>query len=176
MFDYSGFGKSKGSPSEKTCYKNGSDCVNYLLRNGYSEENIVLYGESIGCPIASYLANNYNIKNIILQAGPAGIKFICETILPSWLQWIKILFDDLNTFEYLKNYKKNNSDSHVMIIHSESDEIVPYNQGLMMRPFCDRFIKSSGTHNNMIIPWKKIKEFLDLHQWKFKMVYFEKNI
>ena len=63
-----------------------------------------------------------------------------------------------------------------MIIHSESDEIVPYNQGLMMRPFCDRFIKSSGTHNNMIIPWKKIKEFLDLHQWKFKMVYFEKNI
>ena len=41
-----GFSGNKGKPSEKGLYKDGRGGINWLIKKGVKEENIVIYGES----------------------------------------------------------------------------------------------------------------------------------
>ena len=56
IFDYQGYGKSTGYPSEKVFYSDSLCVWNYLIKLGIPKRNIVLFGESIGSAVASYLA------------------------------------------------------------------------------------------------------------------------
>ena len=55
VMDYRTYGKSTGKLSEDAFYKDAQFCYDYLLKQ-YSEEDISLYGRSLGTGIASYLA------------------------------------------------------------------------------------------------------------------------
>jgi len=67
--DYRGYGRSDGSPSEKGIYLDAESAIDYLLKNGAKEKDIVLYGESLGTGVAIQTALKYKaLKAVILEA------------------------------------------------------------------------------------------------------------
>ncbi len=55
-FDYRGFGKSEGEPSEEGMYEDADAALRWLLRRGLSSNRLVLYGFSLGSAPATELA------------------------------------------------------------------------------------------------------------------------
>ena len=62
-----GFSGNKGNPSEKGLYEDGKSAINWLIDKGIKEENIVIYGESLGTGVATHLSQNKNFAGIILE-------------------------------------------------------------------------------------------------------------
>jgi pimeloyl-ACP methyl ester carboxylesterase len=153
IFDYSGFGKSRGIPNEQLCFGNASMFVELLLREGYQKENIIAYGESLGAAVASYIACRYNLSKLILESGLPGIR----QLLKSWkpiMSIFGIIFCEFDTTYYLSQYK-----GQTLILHSIHDEVIPYSVTEEMRKY-GTVIQMTGGHNNPNIPWNKIEEFI----------------
>ena len=62
-----GFSGNKGKPTEKGLYEDGRSAINWLYNKGVKEENIIVYGESLGTGVATHLSQNKNFAGIILE-------------------------------------------------------------------------------------------------------------
>lgn len=153
-FDYSGYGKSGGVPSEQQLYDDASAMV-ALLRQNYSPDQIILYGESLGAPVATYVARRYSVKTLILEAPLPSIKILMENKYPI-VSWLSFLFPEFDTASYLNGYKGKS-----LLLHSPTDEIIPYSSTSHLQQMCTLHIPVDGSHNNPIIPWEDVKKFID---------------
>ena len=154
VFDYSGYGKSGGVPSEQQLYDDASAIV-ALFRQTYQPEQIILYGESLGGPIATYVARRYSIPTLILESPLPSIKAVIETKYPM-ISFLSFLFPEFDTASYLNGYKGKS-----LLMHSHTDDIIPYESIKNLIMFSTEHIVIEGSHNNPIIPWDKIKIFLE---------------
>lgn len=152
IFDYSGFGQSKGIPNEQLCYSNADLFLNYLTRKGYQMSHIIPYGESLGASVASYIARKYNLKIVIIESGLPGVKYLANSLFPL----LGIVFNEFDTVSYLDGYKGTS-----LVLHCVNDEIVPYRLTEKMRQLATRYIDMEGTHNNPVIPWKEVETFIE---------------
>ena len=62
-----GFSGNKGKPSEKGLYTDGASAINWLKEKGLKEEDIIIYGESLGTGIATEITQNKNFAGLILE-------------------------------------------------------------------------------------------------------------
>lgn len=154
IFDYSGYGRSKGIPSEQQCYDDASTMVALLLQK-YQPHNIIIYGESLGGPVAVYAARRYRIPTIILDSPLPGIKILIKSKFPT-LSFLSFLFSEFDTEAYLNGYK-----GRSLMLHSKMDEIIPYNSTTSLQRYVTQLISINGTHNNPQIPWVEIKRFIE---------------
>ena len=68
-YDYSGYGASNGTPTEKNLYSDIQAAWNALrIRYGISPSNIILYGQSIGTVPTVDLASKYDCAGVVLHA------------------------------------------------------------------------------------------------------------
>jgi pimeloyl-ACP methyl ester carboxylesterase len=73
-YDYTGYGKSNGAPTEENCYADIESAYQYLLDvRGLQPEQIVLYGRSLGSGPSCYLASKTaregsSVGGVILQS------------------------------------------------------------------------------------------------------------
>jgi hypothetical protein len=154
IFDYSGYGKSSGIPSEKQLYHDANRFMQILLIN-YKVKNIIPYGESIGACIALHIALKYQTPKVIIDSGIPSIKKIIQYKF-SFISFLSFIFSEFNTEEYLFAYK-----GKILVMHSMQDEIIPYNTIQKIKSRADKFIDIEGTHNNRVIPWDKVNHFLN---------------
>ena len=86
--DYRGYGKSEGRPSEQGLYSDGETAYRWLLEH-YKEENIVLYGRSLGSGVASWLGTQWRPRLVILETPfdnmPNVVRAICRMPIPDAL-------------------------------------------------------------------------------------------
>ena len=61
-----GFSGNNGNPSEQGLYEDGKSAIDWLIKKGVSEKNLILYGESLGTGVATHLAQNKNFAGVIL--------------------------------------------------------------------------------------------------------------
>ena len=118
-----GFSGNKGTPSEQGLYEDGKSAINWLIKKGVEEENLVVYGESLGTGVATQLAQNNNFAGIIL-----------ETPFTSMVHAAKIFYPyvpvNLILKDKFENYKKiKNINSPILVMHGEADQIVPFSMG-----------------------------------------------
>lgn len=154
VFDYSGYGKSGGVPSEQQLYDDASAMVAFL-RQTYSPNQIILYGESLGAPVATYVARRYSIPTLILESALPSIKLVIENKYPI-ISWLSFLFPEFNTAEYLNGYSGNS-----LLMHSPTDEVIPYYTTTHLQKMCTQHIQIDGSHNAPLIPWDNVKRFID---------------
>jgi fermentation-respiration switch protein FrsA (DUF1100 family) len=62
-----GFSGNNGKPSEKGLYEDGKSAIIWLKNLGLLEEDIIIYGESLGTGIATELAQNNKFAGLILE-------------------------------------------------------------------------------------------------------------
>ena len=118
-----GFSGNKGNPSEQGLYEDGKSAIDWLIKKGVSEKNLILYGESLGTGVATHLAQNKNFAGVILETPFTSMIDAAKKFYP-YIP-VKLLLKD--KFE---NYKKiKNIDSPILIMHGEADQLVPFSMG-----------------------------------------------
>jgi len=118
-----GFSGNKGNPSEKGLYEDGKSAIDWLIKKGVSEKNLILYGESLGTGVATHLAQNKNYAGVILETPFTSMIDAAKKFYP-YIP-VKLLLKD--KFE---NYKKiKNINSPILIMHGEVDQLVPFSMG-----------------------------------------------
>jgi len=67
VFDYRNYGKSTGKYNEEQMYNDAISVYNYL-KNHFKEENIVVYGFSLGGTFATRISTQNKPKELVLEA------------------------------------------------------------------------------------------------------------
>ena len=65
LLAWRGFSGNEGKPTEQGLYQDARSAVKWLINEGAIEENIVIYGESLGTGVATEIAQNKNFAGII---------------------------------------------------------------------------------------------------------------
>ena len=144
IFDYRGYGRSQGRPSEKGLYLDARAAYDYLLSRKILSEQIIGYGESLGGAAIIDLASGAPIKALIAESAFSSAKDMIQHIYPYLPYWIfASRMDSVSKIKLLKIPK--------LIIHSKNDEIVPYRLGKKLfdaAPEPKEFLEIRGGHNS----------------------------
>ena len=147
IMDYRTYGKSSGKLNEQGFYDDAQYCYNYLLQR-YTENQITLYGRSLGTGIASYVASKNNPKQLILETPYYSILDIAKHRFPI-LPAKALLKYHFPTFKFLPK-----TSCPITIIHGVDDSIVPYASGKKLLELelynLDFITVEGGDHNNLI--------------------------
>ena len=144
IFDYRGYGRSKGLPSEIGIYRDAQAAYDYLLSRKIAPEYIISYGESIGGAVAVDLASKNKVGALIIADTMTSAKEMVEElfiIVPYWV--FSTRFDSRSKIKKITVPK--------LMVHSVNDEIVPYNLGKRLfeaAPEPKEFVKIRGGHNS----------------------------
>ena len=121
-----GFNGNEGKPSEKGLYEDAESAIKWLKMKDINEQNIILYGESLGTGVAVEIAQNKNYAGIILESPFTSMVHLGKKYYP----FLPVRFLLRDKFE---SYKKiNNIFVPVLIMHGKVDKIVPYDMGKKM--------------------------------------------
>ena len=146
VWDYRGFGKTKGKPTMQNIYTDASQCYQYLLQH-YDSQDIVFYGRSLGTGIATMLAAKYKATLLILETPYDSIEGVFAAKAPFLYLPIR-LKDNFSTTRYLSDI-----DCPICVMHGTKDEIIAYGRAERLKPFLkkeDLFIAfPNGKHKNL---------------------------
>lgn len=82
MFDYRGYGKSEGTPTEQGMYEDVRAAYQWLLDEGASSQKIIVYGFSLGSApatdLAAYGMNGEFPLKLVLESPFASTDFIAQ--------------------------------------------------------------------------------------------------
>ena len=123
IISWRGFSGNKGQPTEKGLYKDAKSAVEWLINEGIKQENIIIYGESLGTGIATEIAQNKNFAGIILESPFTSMVAAGKSKYPIFP--IGLLLKD----KYESDKKIKNIKSPILIMHGEADTIVPFWMG-----------------------------------------------
>lgn len=147
MIDYRGFGKSTGRRNEDIMYEDSQVVYNQMLKKGYSEKHIVIYGRSLGSGFACKLASRNNPKMLILDAPYYSFSQLTSRFLP-FLPVSMILRFSIRTDEYIKFVK-----CPVYIIHGTKDFLIPFRSSVQLAKLAPQHTRLvpiyGGGHNNL---------------------------
>ena len=68
IISYRGFSGNKGNPTEDGLYKDARAAKYWLNLNNISDQNIIVYGESLGTAVTIDLAKDHKFAGIILES------------------------------------------------------------------------------------------------------------
>ena len=154
LFDYRGYGKSSGKPTEYGLYRDIYAVWEFLVNYHKVEpKSITLYGRSLGAAVVaqlgSVLCNDDNKKPhaIIMESGFSNIENITGDMFFKNLSFIMT-----NKFKVDKYVETIGCKINLLIAHSPDDEIVKYyHKDILIKASNSKntfFYKLSGTHNN----------------------------
>ena len=146
LFDYRGYGRSRGAPDEPGTYRDAQAAWDFLTRSkGVATARIVIFGESLGGAIAAHLAKDVASAGALILVST----FTSAPDLASELYWylpVRLLARfQYPTAEYVSRVRV-----PTLVIHSQGDEIVPFSHGrkLFERAMGPKaFLEISGDHN-----------------------------
>ncbi|MDC0428448.1 alpha/beta hydrolase [Candidatus Pelagibacter sp.] len=118
-----GFNGNKGKPSEEGLYIDANSTILWLKELGLTEENIILYGESLGTGVAIEIAQSKDYAGLILETPFTSMVEAAKNFYP----YIPVSF--LLKDKYDNQNKIKNINIPVLIMHGEVDQIVPFWMG-----------------------------------------------
>jgi len=163
IFDYRGYGRSTGKPSEEGTYRDALAAWNYLTQERrIPAEHIVLYGESLGGSIAAWLAERHPPRALVIYAAFTSVPDMAKVLYPFLPTGL------IARYRYDTRAALARVHSPLLILHSTEDEIIPYSHAqelLTIAPEPKKLVSLRGGHNDAIfvsgdIFEQALKEFL----------------
>jgi fermentation-respiration switch protein FrsA (DUF1100 family) len=154
VFDYRGYGRSQGRPSEEGTYRDAQAAYQWLRQKGFPGTNIIAFGESLGGGIAAELAARETVGGLVLQSTFTSIPDMGADLFP----WLPVRW--LGTIHYDTRSKLPRVKVPVLVMHSPADELVRFRHG--QRNFAAAnepklFWELRGDHND---PLAETKHFI----------------
>lgn len=125
IMDYRQFGKSTGELSEKAFYTDARYIYEWAKKR-FSENEIIIYGRSLGTGIATHLASETNPKMLLLETPYYSLIDVGMSYLPI-IPYNFLLRYKMRTDLFIKQVS-----CPIHIFHGTKDEIVPYEQSLKL--------------------------------------------
>ncbi|MFH2050592.1 MAG: alpha/beta hydrolase [bacterium] len=146
IFDYRGYGRSDGEPSEKGTYKDARAAWNYLVaEKGIVGSKIIIIGRSLGGAIAAHLAREVSPAGLIIESAFKSVKSLGGELYPFFP--IKLISRfNYNTASYIRKVK-----CPILVVHSPEDDIIPFHHGreiYQSAPEPKQFLEITGNHND----------------------------
>jgi fermentation-respiration switch protein FrsA (DUF1100 family) len=123
-FDYRGYGKSEGRPSEEGILMDARAARSWLAkRMGVAEKEIVLLGESLGGAVAVDLATEDGARGLILESTFTSVPEVAAAVLKP-LPVKSAVQTRLDSVAKIRRY-------HGLLLqtHGDADRVVPYALG-----------------------------------------------
>jgi hypothetical protein len=141
-YDYPGYGRTPGSPGEKSVYAAAETAFRHLVEEcGFAETNIVIAGFSIGSGPSCYLAERHDVGGLLLYAPfKSAIRVVTRVrVMP---------FDP---FPNLKRIPRTRCP--VLVLHGTDDKLINISHGRALANAAGdraRFISVQGAIHNTI--------------------------
>lgn len=172
LIDYPGFGKSTGKRSEQLIYDNAQLAYEWLCTK-YNEEQIVIYGRSLGAGFAAYIAARNHPFMLILDSPFYQFLQLARyytRILPTKL----LMKYQIPLDEYVKTVK-----CPTFILHGDKDWMIPYRYSKEIEkiaPLRIRLFTIAGARHNNLPKFSTYHEALNqiLHDQDLYKKYTEK--
>jgi hypothetical protein len=170
IFDYRGYGQSRGKPTEEGTYLDAEAAYEWLKKKKkVSSANIIVFGRSLGASIAAYLAAKVEVRALIIESCFTSYVDIGKKFYPYMPIRLFAKFG-YPTIDYVRRV-----DCPVMIIHSRDDDIIPFEFGQKLYEAVDapsEFVEIFGGHNDGFLvsseiykkAWIKWLQFLKEYQ------------
>ncbi len=124
LFDYRGYGRSGGKPSEKGIYRDATAALDHVLsRKDVNPERIVYFGRSLGAAVAVWLASWRRPYGLILESPFASVADMAKIAYP------RLPIHLLVRGKYDSLSKIGGISCPLLVLHGDRDEIVPISQG-----------------------------------------------
>ena len=146
IFDYQGYGRSGGKPTEQGTYDDARAAYDWLINEkGLAPENIIIFGRSLGSSIAAKLATEVDCASLAIESSFTSYLDMAKNYYPYMPVRLFVSYK-YNTAECLESVS-----CPVLIIHSPDDETIPFRFGRKLYEVADEpkeFIEISGGHND----------------------------
>lgn len=149
IFDYRGYGRSTGKPSEAGLYQDAQAAWDHLTRQrGIPPGHIVLFGESLGGAMAAWLAAREKPGALVLSSVLVSAPALAADLYP-WLpaRWlVRMRYDTGSALAEVR--------CPVLVAHSPGDEIIPFRHGRLLFEAAAEpkvFLPLAGGHNDGFI-------------------------
>lgn len=121
IFDYRGYGKSKGTPSEDGWYADALAAYQFLVsKKGIAADHIVIFGQSLGGAVAIRLASqNMTASALVVEGTPISLRTLIKD--KTRLDWPKNFLPIHFSCDAIAQVK-----IPTLIIHGRDDQTVPY--------------------------------------------------
>ena len=162
--DYRGYGDSTGRPSERGLYRDAEAAVR-VFRERLRKDGIptIYWGRSIGSPVAAHAASQSKPDALVLETPMPDARSVLRS---NPVLWALSFF---SSYRFPTSQLLDGFDGPLLVIHGDSDSIVPFNVG---RQVFDRaatrrktFVAIPGAdHNdlhlvNPALYWTSIDQF-----------------
>jgi len=165
IFDYRGYGRSQGKPSEPGVYADARAARAWLAEHaGVAETDIVLLGESLGGAVAVDLAAADGARALVLQSTFTSAPDVAARAFP-WLPVRWLMHTRLDSLGKIARYR-----GPLLQSHGDADTIIPFQFGQRLYEAATaasepkRFIPLPGADHNDPLPpfyFEALEKFLD---------------
>jgi uncharacterized protein len=146
-FDYRGYGKSQGAPTERGTYEDAQAAYRWLRQQGFAATNIVAFGESLGGAVATELAVREPLGGLVLQSTFTSIPAMGAELFP----WLPVRW--MSTIRYDTHSKLPRVHLPVLVMHSREDDLVAFHHAQDNYAAANPpklFCELRGSHNNSL--------------------------
>jgi hypothetical protein len=166
LFDYRGYGRSSGKPSEQGTYLDAEAAWRHLTETrGHAAGGIVVFGESLGGAVGAWLAVRHPPGALVLASTFTSVPDMGAAVYP----YLPVRL--LARLSYDARGSVARVEAPVFVAHSPDDEIVPFAQGQALFDAArepKQFLRLAGGHNEGFIfvreAWvRALAQFLDAH-------------
>jgi uncharacterized protein len=148
LVGYRGYGGNPGEPTEAGLYDDGRAHLDWLTQQGVRDDEIVLYGESLGGAVATQLATERKVAALVLEAPFASVLLSARARYPlfafDWL--IKDKFGNIDKIDKIN--------MPLFVIHGALDRVTPQHFGRMVyeraRQPKSAFWPAEAGHNDLL--------------------------
>lgn len=127
VFDYPGYGISEGKPTESGCYAAADAAYEWLVREkGFTPEQIIIYGESLGGGVAIDLASRKPHAALLLVNTFTDLPAVAQRLH----RWVPVGLLMTNRFD--SESKIAHCRAPVFITHGTADRLIPFEHSLRL--------------------------------------------
>ena len=121
IYDFRGFGRSKGRLTERAMYDDAQSALEYLVQTrSIPSSQIVVFGRSLGSAMASWIASKHQLAATIMESSFSSMADMAKIVYP-WLPVDLMLRWRYDNFSRIGDIK-----SPLLLVHSSEDDLVPY--------------------------------------------------
>jgi pimeloyl-ACP methyl ester carboxylesterase len=144
LFDYRGYGRSEGEPSEQGTYADAEAAWRYLAsQRGAEPGSTVMLGRSLGAAIASWLAARRPPRLLVLESTFTSLPEVAAERYP-WLPARLLARHHYPVARHLPRIH-----CPVLILHSREDEVIGFHHGTRLYEAANppkEFLEIAGRH------------------------------
>tara|TARA_Y100001960_G_scaffold39163_1_gene37738 strand:- start:409 stop:1224 length:816 start_codon:yes stop_codon:yes gene_type:complete len=158
---YRGYGANPGKPSKQNFFTDGQTLIN-IIKEKFPENEIIIFGYSIGSGTATYLASKNNIKALIIESGFSAASDVAKDKYP-FLPVDALMQDKFLNKDYIKDVK-----SPIIMIHGDEDRVVDLKFAKKLADVSKNItlkVYEAGDHRNL----KCLDAYDDVIEWLDKI-------